>query len=223
MYKVRTYLGKVSKYQLLSVGQIADLCGVAPRTVTKWFDKGMLVGHRLPSVGKGGGDRRVNREEVVRFMTAMGFPVPEWLTPATDGNAAYLFGTDSQGLADAMTLAGYRVVLLGSNLFDIGVSLARLIPTVLVLDGSIGRTVVLSLIRKVRLMESAEADKTPVVTGRHPKTKLVDPCVVVVLVGDDDTNPVEYLETGANKVWPQSTAATMLTNNQLAIAQKETP
>lgn len=222
MNKPRTYLGRVSKEQLLSMGQVADLCGVAPRTASKWFDKGLLNGHRLPLVGKGGGDRRVKREEVLRFMVCMGFPIPDWLAPSA-ARVVYLFGTNDQSLADALTMAGYQVTRLGSNLFDLGVALAKTLPDLLVLDGSIGRSGSLAIIRKVRLMEGAENETTPKVQGRHPKAKSNVRCQVVVLTGDDDTGFNEYLEAGADRTWPQSSALALVAHNQLALAQKETP
>lgn len=55
----------------LTTGQVARICGVAPRTVQKWIDSGHLHGYRLP----GGLDRRVPRDEVVRFLQAAGMPL----------------------------------------------------------------------------------------------------------------------------------------------------
>lgn len=44
--------------------QIADLLNVAPRTVAKWIDDGLLAGYRLPGNKK---PRRVTRENLVKF------------------------------------------------------------------------------------------------------------------------------------------------------------
>ncbi len=54
----------------LSVGECARICDVAPRTVCVWFDSGELVGYRLP----GSLDRRVPRENLIRFMNKSGMP-----------------------------------------------------------------------------------------------------------------------------------------------------
>lgn len=62
--------------KVFTTGQIAKICRVAPRTVSKWFDAGHLAGYRIP--GKSGrGDRRVLRENLIRFMNDFGFPVNE--------------------------------------------------------------------------------------------------------------------------------------------------
>ncbi len=55
----------------LTVGEVALICDVAPRTVTTWFESGALKGYRLP---QGSRDRRIPRAEVVRFMKENGMP-----------------------------------------------------------------------------------------------------------------------------------------------------
>jgi len=62
----------------LTMGQIARLCRVSPRTAAKWFDSGRLSGYRIP----GGRDRRVTRADLVAFMAASGFP-PEFVDEAS--------------------------------------------------------------------------------------------------------------------------------------------
>lgn len=60
---------------ILTAGEIALLCGVAPRSVSKWFDMGHFPGgYRLPNTNKNpkdengqNGDRRVPREDVIAF------------------------------------------------------------------------------------------------------------------------------------------------------------
>ena len=41
---------------VLTTGEVAKLCNVAPRTVSKWFDSGSLKGYRIP----GSRDRRMH-------------------------------------------------------------------------------------------------------------------------------------------------------------------
>ena len=52
---------------VLTTGQVAEICSVAPRTVTKWFDSGQLKGYRIP----GSRDRRIPTSELIRFMIAV--------------------------------------------------------------------------------------------------------------------------------------------------------
>jgi excisionase family DNA binding protein len=57
--------------EVFTTGEVAKLCHVAPRTVTKWFDSGELGGYRIP----GSRDRRIPMEELVRFMEAHKLPM----------------------------------------------------------------------------------------------------------------------------------------------------
>ena len=41
--------------EVLTTGEVAKICNVAPRTVSKWFDSGQLQGYRIP----GSKDRRI--------------------------------------------------------------------------------------------------------------------------------------------------------------------
>jgi len=56
---------------VLTTGQVAKICQVAPRTVSKWFDSGQLRGYRIP----GSKDRRIPRSQLVRFMKAHNIPL----------------------------------------------------------------------------------------------------------------------------------------------------
>jgi len=61
----------------LTTGKIAKLCGVAPRTVSSWFDSGRLKGFRIPPQNpeaKNQGDRRVPIEELLRFLIDNNMP-----------------------------------------------------------------------------------------------------------------------------------------------------
>jgi excisionase family DNA binding protein len=57
--------------EVLTTGQVAKICRVAPRTVSKWFDSGQLRGYRIP----GSKDRRIPLSQLVRFMRAYGIPM----------------------------------------------------------------------------------------------------------------------------------------------------
>ncbi len=58
--------------KVLSSGEVAKVCHVAPRTAQKWIDTGLLKGYRIP----GSKDRRVPVGEMIRFMEEHGIPVP---------------------------------------------------------------------------------------------------------------------------------------------------
>jgi excisionase family DNA binding protein len=59
--------------KVFTTGQVAKICKVAPRTVSKWFDSGRLKGYRIP----GSQDRRIPREHLIRFLKEHGMPLGE--------------------------------------------------------------------------------------------------------------------------------------------------
>ena len=69
--KVKQNTATDSKKDVLTTGQVAKICNVAPRTVSKWFDSGQLKGYRIP----GSKDRRIPLEQLIRFMKAHGMPL----------------------------------------------------------------------------------------------------------------------------------------------------
>ncbi len=56
---------------VLTTGEVAKICNVASRTVSKWFDSGQLRGYRIP----GSKDRRIPVSNLVKFMKSHGIPM----------------------------------------------------------------------------------------------------------------------------------------------------
>src|SRR4029077_12126471 len=59
--------------KVFTTGQVAKICKVAPRTVSKWFDSDRLRGYRIP----GSQDRRIPREHLIRFLKEHQMPLGE--------------------------------------------------------------------------------------------------------------------------------------------------
>src|SRR5216117_3594650 len=57
--------------KVFTTGQVAKICKVAPRTVSKWFDSGRLKGYRIP----GSQDRRIPRDYLIKFLKEHGMPL----------------------------------------------------------------------------------------------------------------------------------------------------
>jgi len=181
----------LARQEVFTTGQIATLCGVAPRTVAKWFDSGRLKGYRIP----GSQDRRVPRESLVAFLTANGMPLGPLAMSLK--LTAYLFGVSDSLLRPKLEEAGLEVVNFGS-LFDLAVAMTERFPTSVILDTSVlGRDGTVQLVRKIRLTEEVRT-KTVKAFG-----KPVRACVLVVLVGDDDSDHQKYLDAGASFVKQQ--------------------
>src|SRR5438270_12502386 len=64
---------------VLTTGEVAKICNVAPRTVSKWFDSGALHGYRIP----GSKDRRIPLNQLIRFMKHHGMPLNGLMTGCT--------------------------------------------------------------------------------------------------------------------------------------------
>ncbi len=56
--------------KVFTTGQVARIANVASRTVSKWFDSGMLKGYRIP----GSKDRRIPEVYLIEFLDANGMP-----------------------------------------------------------------------------------------------------------------------------------------------------
>jgi two-component system response regulator RpaA len=78
-----------------TTGEAARLLYVAPRTVCKWFDSGRLKGFRVP----GSQDRRIPREQLVRFITDHGLALPAELTDDVDEDVGKDVGDNEEGVS----------------------------------------------------------------------------------------------------------------------------
>ena len=115
---------------VLTTGDVARICNVAPRTVSKWFDNGQLKGYRIP----GSKDRRIPVSELIRFMKAHNmpatmFPVGKIRVLVVDSNA-----DAASSLADTLrTKADYEVETVRSS-FESGATAQKFAPHVLLVS-----------------------------------------------------------------------------------------
>jgi len=117
---------------VLTTGEVAKICSVAPRTVSKWFDSGQLRGYRIP----GSKDRRIPVEQLVRFMRAHEIP----LNGLDSGRRRVLIlDADAplcETLRTALTRDGYEVATATSAL-EAGSAANEFKPQVVVVDVSL--------------------------------------------------------------------------------------
>jgi len=120
----------VGDKKVFTTGEVAKLCSVAPRTVSKWFDSGQLRGYRIP----GSKDRRIPLEHLVRFMRVHGIP----LNGLDVGKKRILALDNDHALCDALKSSltdedGYEV-FSASSAFEAGSATQVLQPNVLLVD-----------------------------------------------------------------------------------------
>jgi excisionase family DNA binding protein len=115
---------------VLTTGEVAKICNVAPRTVSKWFDSGALHGYRIP----GSKDRRIPLNQLIRFMKQHGMPLNGLMTGCT----RVLIVDDEQDIVEVLEKiledeAKYEVEVAKGG-FAAGVTAEKFRPHVILLD-----------------------------------------------------------------------------------------
>lgn len=103
----------MNQKDILTTGEVARICHVAPRTVSKWFDTGKLPGYRIP----GSRDRRIPRPQLEAFMRTHGLPLA-----GLDGGVCRVLAISEDKTFLDFSLPGHRqaqVVGNASRHFDI--------------------------------------------------------------------------------------------------------
>ena len=115
---------------VLTTGEVAKICNVAPRTVSKWFDSGALNGYRIP----GSKDRRIPLNQLIRFMKQHGMPLNGLMT----GSTRVLIVDDEQDIVEVLEKiledeAKYEVEVTKGG-FAAGINAEKFRPHVILLD-----------------------------------------------------------------------------------------
>ena len=175
----RTGLGD----QLFTTGQIAKICRVAPRTVSQWFDKGLLQGYRLAgsqdslsATGQPiGRDRRVPRENLIRFLKEHGMPLGELARACSChvlavGLSQGLYRTLQDELPDPEQFRWHAA----ATAFEAGLLVEREQPDALVIDLAMGRGECLAMAKHLRAEERlAEVLIIALASEDEPEVELV--------------------------------------------------
>jgi len=131
---------------VLTTGDVAKICNVAPRTVSKWFDNGQLRGYRIP----GSKDRRIPMGELNRFMKAHNMPTMGLVSGKT--RIIIVDSNENTALTIANTLRAKidYDVQIAQNEFEAGSALQKCSPHVVLvnlLDEGINATAICESIR----------------------------------------------------------------------------
>jgi excisionase family DNA binding protein len=167
------------KKDVLTTGQVAQICSVAPRTVTKWFDSGQLGGYRIP----GSKDRRIPLNELIRFMKEHNIP-----TDTIEKGKLRILLIDSriehaQNFADLLGAKGSFEIKCAHNSFDAGLTALRFSPNIILVD-----------------LLSSEIDSGSLCGYVRECEELAD-CTLIALAGGLSTKEVQNLQNqGFNSV-----------------------
>jgi len=133
--------------KVFTTGQVAKICKVAPRTVSKWFDSGRLKGYRIP----GSQDRRIPREYLIKFLKEHGMPLGDLEDEAMA--KVLLVGQDQVLIENLKTQLpverSFRVAVAASG-FEAGLQAESFHPDCIVVDFSIGRVEALQICQNLR-------------------------------------------------------------------------
>ena len=115
---------------VLTTGEVAKICNVAPRTVSKWFDSGALHGYRIP----GSKDRRIPLNQLIRFMKQHGMPLNGLMT----GQTRIMIVDDEQDIVEVLEKiledeAKYEVEVAKGG-FAAGITADKFRPHVILID-----------------------------------------------------------------------------------------
>jgi len=165
---------------VFTTGEVARICRVVPRTVSKWIDAGHLKGYRLP----GSNDRRVPVENLIRFLKERGMPLRgledylryRVLLVATDSTFDRLLRESISKIED------YRFEY-ASSVFEFGTLVATIRPDVIVLDFSLGRRESIEIVCDLRKDDAYSAT------------------LIIGLASEDEVEPEHLLEYGFNVVF----------------------
>jgi excisionase family DNA binding protein len=140
---------------VLTTGDVAKICNVAPRTVSKWFDSGQLKGYRIP----GSKDRRIPINELVRFMKTHNIPTAGLKVGGIRVVIADSNEKEATSLAQTLrTKADYEVEIAKSA-FEAGIAAQKFSPHVLLvnlLDKNIDAAEICRNIRKTEDLQTVK-------------------------------------------------------------------
>jgi two-component system response regulator RpaA len=164
----RVLSGEPAMKKVFTTGQVAKICKVAPRTVSKWFDSGRLKGYRIP----GSQDRRIPREQLIRFLKEHGMPLgeleeEEWHKILVIG-AERLFIDRLQEMLPENEDYKYEIANSG---FEAGIMAESFHPDTIIIDLSLGRSEALQIASNLR---------------RNPQ---YEQTLMVALAAEDEADP----------------------------------
>src|SRR5258707_222258 len=133
--------------KVFTTGQVAKICKVAPRTVSKWFDSARLRAYRIP----GSQDRRITREHLIRFLKVHGMPLGE--LEEEGWHKILLIGADSLFIQRVRELLpedeDFKYEIANSG-FEAGIQAESFHPDSIVIDLAMGRSEGLQIAQNLR-------------------------------------------------------------------------
>jgi excisionase family DNA binding protein len=184
--------------KVFTTGQVAKICKVAPRTVSKWFDSGRLKGYRIP----GSQDRRIPREQLLRFLKEHGMPLGE--LEEEEWHKVLLIGTEklfNDRLKELLPEADDFKFELANSGFEAGTLAQSFHPDTIVIDLGLGRH------------ESIQ------ITANLRRNDLFGSTLIIALAGEDEAEPEKLTDHGFNDVFKKPFDSALLSEKIRSLAE----
>jgi two-component system response regulator RpaA len=176
--------------KVFTTGQVAKICKVAPRTVSKWFDSGRLRGYRIP----GSQDRRIPREHLIRFLKEHGMPLGE--LEEEGWHKILIIGAERLFIDRVRELLpedeDYKYELASSG-FEAGIQAESFHPDTIIIDLAMGRSEALQIAQNLR---------------RNPQ---YEQTLIVALASEDEAAPEALVSFGFNEAFKKPFDVALLT------------
>lgn len=188
--------------KVFTTGQVAKICKVAPRTVSKWFDSGRLKGYRIP----GSQDRRIPREQLIRFLKEHGMPLGE--LEEEEWHKILLIGTEKIFTDRVKELLpendDFKYEMAQSG-FEAGTLAQSFHPDTIIIDLGLGRSESMQIASNLR---KNDAYSTTLIMG---------------LAGEDEASPETLAQYGFNEIFKKPFDVALLAERirRLADAKRE--
>ncbi len=186
--------------KVFTTGQVAKICKVAPRTVSKWFDSGRLRGYRIP----GSQDRRIPREHLIRFLKEHHMPLGEleeegWHKILIVG-AEQLFIDRIKELLPEDEDYKYQYAPSG---FDAGMQAESFHPDTIIIDLAMGRSEALQIAQTLRRRQQDES------------------LLIVGLASEDEASPESLGQYGFNDIYKKPFDIALLAEKLQTIVEEK--
>src|SRR5947209_9927534 len=188
----RSRIGVPAMKKVFTTGQVAKICKVAPRTVSKWFDSGRLRGYRIP----GSQDRRIPREHLIRFLKEHGMPLGEleeegWHKILIVGAEKLFIDRVRELLPDD---DDYKYEVANSG-FEAGIMAESFHPDTIIIDLAMGRSEALQIAQNLRRNQQYEQT------------------AIIALASEDEAAPETRAKYGFNDHYKKPIDITRLTRH----------
>jgi len=147
---------------VLTTGEVAKICNVASRTVSKWFDSGQLRGYRIP----GSKDRRIPVSSLIRFMKSHGIPLDGLMSGSTRVLIVDQDEEVGQRLREILSEQTNYEVRVADNAFFAGIECERFRPHVMLLDIHLDDVDPEAMCRVVRETDDLQVTKVIAMSGK---------------------------------------------------------